>query len=247
MENFKLKSSTHLNRKAVGILTLVLAVFTLSSCLKTKNDDIQQNASALAVINASPDLDKFDFVIDNNLVNSGSFSFSERLAYQNIYSGQRRIAIYKDETRDTIRTGTLTAQAGKIYSVYVVGPGVKPEFLIVKDSLSAPTAGKAHIRFINLSLNSPELKLNYGVGGDSTLFSNVKYKKDTKFVEVAGGKKYNFTTSESSGASTVPVGAQNSVMIESGKIYTVWAKGYYDMLDTGADSLKLGLKVQLNN
>ncbi|WP_161603017.1 DUF4397 domain-containing protein [Pedobacter arcticus] len=226
------------NRK-IGVLAILLAVFSLTSCLKDNNT--APNSAWLSVINASPNLENFDFVIDNRLVNNDSFSFTERLPYFDIYTGSRRIGIYKDETTDTLRTGTLLAKPGEIYSVYVVGEAPSHEFLTITDSLTNPTTGKAQIRFLNLSVGAPALKLNYGV--DSTLVSDVAYKKHSKFVEIPGGKKYNFSVTTQTGSGNT--GAENGVMIESGKIYTIWAKGFYNNATT-VDSLKLGLKIQRN-
>lgn len=240
MKNLKLKLMNGLKQKHIGVFAILLAVFSLTSCLKDNNNNVAPNYSWLAVINASPNIEKFDFVIDNKLVNSDAFKYTERLPYINIYSGLRNIGIYKDDTNDSLRTGKLTAKAGEIYSVYVVGLAPNHEFLTITDSLTKPSTGKAQIRFLNLSVNAPALKLNYGT--DSVLFNNIAYKKHSDFVEIPAGKKYNFSVATEAG--TGNTGTENGVMIESGKIYTVWAKGVYD--NTTVDSLKLGLKIQVN-
>ena len=134
----------------------------------------------------------------------------------------------------------MIAKPGEIYSVYVVGEAPNHEFLTITDSLETPTTGKANIRFLNLSVNAPALKLNYGV--DSTLFNSVTYKNFSDFVEIPGGKRYDFSVATATG--TGNTATESNVLIESGKIYTIWAKGIYD--NTTVDSLKLGLKIQAN-
>nr|WP_294897484.1 DUF4397 domain-containing protein [uncultured Pedobacter sp.] len=240
MKNLKSKLTKSLKQKNIGLLAILLAVFSLSSCLKNNDNNAVPNYSWLSVINASPNLDKFDFAIDNQIVNSDSFGFTERLPYFNIYSGTRKIGIYKDQTTDSLRTGTLIAKPGEIYSLYVVGAAPNQEFLTITDSLTTPTTGKAQIRFLNLSVNAPALKLNYGV--DSTLVNSVSYKGHSGFVEIPGGKNYNFSVAAATGSGNTAT--QSNVLIESGKIYTIWAKGFYD--NTTVDSLKLGLKIQGN-
>ncbi len=232
----------NLKKRIIGILAVLLAVFSLTSCLKSNDNNAVPDYSWLSVINASPNLEKFDFVIDKRLVNDDSFSFTERLPYFNIYGGTRKIVIYKDQSTDSLRAGTLVAKSGEIYSLYVVGEAPNHEFLTITDSLKTPSTGKAQVRFLNLSVNAPALKLNYGVGVDSVLFSNVAYKKHSAFVEIPGGKKYNFSVATEAG--TGNTATESSVMIESGKIYTIWAKGLYN--NTTNDSLKLGLKIQKN-
>jgi len=242
MTTLKLKLMKAFKQKNIAVIAVLLAVFSLSSCLKNNDDNnLTVNYSALSVINASPNLQKFDFVIDNRLVNEGEFDFSERLPYFNIYSGTRGIGIFKDQTRDSLRTGKLIAQAGKIYSLYVVGQAPNHEFLTIQDSLTKPSTGKAQIRFLNLSVNAPALKLNYGV--DSTLFNNITYKGHSAFVEIPGDKNYNFTISTATGTGNSAV--ETNVKVESNRIYTVWAKGIYD--NTTNDTLKLAVKIQENN
>ncbi|MFC5285035.1 DUF4397 domain-containing protein [Pedobacter alpinus] len=238
MKNFKFNLSNWVKKSSVKALVFGFGVLTLSSCLKNDNDNVAPNYSALAIINASPGLQPFDFVIDNQIVNQGSFDFTERLPYVNIFSGNRRIGIYKDQTADSIKTGSILAQPGKYYSLYVVGQPANLEFLTITDSVAATTTGKAQIRFLNLSVNSPSLKLNYGV--DSLLINNLAYKNHSNFVEIPGGKRYNFTVkSDDVNGKT----AESNVLIESGRIYTVWASGLYN----NTDSLKLGVKIQRNN
>lgn len=239
MKNFKLDLFNKGKQKILKVGLIGLGVFTLSSCLKDSGDNFTPNYSALSIINASPGLQPFDFVIDNQIVNQGAFDFTERLPYVNIYSGNRKIGIYKDQTADSLKTGVIKAEPNKVYSVYVIGQPSSLEFLTIRDSTGAPAVGKAQIRFLNLSVNAPALKLNYGV--DSTLFNSINYKNRSNFVEIPGGKSYNFTI-KSDDANGKTAGS-NNVLIESGKIYTVWASGLYN----NTDSLKLGIKIQKNN
>jgi len=242
MNILKLNPMKLLKLSNTSLIFGLLAVFTLSSCLKDKTgDNPVPSYAALSVVNASPNLQRFDFVIDNRLVNDDAFDFSERLAYFNIFTGTRSIGIYKDQTKDSLRTGRLVAVSGKIYSLYVVGIAPNHEFLVVQDSLVRPATGKAQIRFMNLSPNAPALKLNYGL--DSTLFNNIVYKGRTEFVEVTGGKNYNLSISPATG--TGNTATQANVKIESNRIYTVWAKGIYN--NTTNDTLKLAVKIQQNN
>ena len=240
MKIFKLNVFNWVKQSNVKALVIGFAALTtLSSCLKDSSNNAVPNYSALSVINASPGLQPFDFVIDNQIVNQGSFNFTERLPYVNIFSGIRKVGIYKDQTSDSIKTGTFTAQAGKFYSLYVVGQPTNLEFLTIQDSVKTPATGNAQVRFLNLSVNSPSLKLNYGV--DSTLVNSLTYKAVSNFVEIPGGKKYNFSIkSDDANGKTAE---SSNVLIESGRVYTVWASGLYN----NTDSLKLGIKIQRNN
>ncbi|MEO5909306.1 MAG: DUF4397 domain-containing protein [Pelobium sp.] len=226
-------------KSKMGLLLAIGLTISLSSCLKNNDDYVDQNFSALAVIHASPGLQPFDFVLDKQKINSDAFDYSERLNYFNIYSGNIAFGIFKTQTVDSIKTGILVAQPNKYYSVYVIGEASNPEFLTIADSLTAPKAGMAKVRFLNLSLNSPALNLSYGA--ESTLFSNTAYKAHSEFTEIEGGKNYSFTIENSSGEVK---GSADNIPLQSGRIYTIWSTGIYN---STSENLKTGIKIQMND
>lgn len=227
-----------LNSK-IGLLFATVITIGLSSCLKNNDNYVNPGFSALAVIHASPGLQSFDFVLDNQKINSDAFDYTERLKYFNIYSGNRGFGIFKAQTIDSIKTSILAAEPDKYYSLYVIGEASNPEFLTLADSLTAPATGMAKVRFLNLSLNSPSLTLNYGA--DSTLFSNTAYKEHSEFTEIEGGKNYNFASENSDGDTK---GTADNIPLQSGRIYTIWSTGIYN---STSDSLKTGIKIQMND
>ncbi|MBK0384173.1 DUF4397 domain-containing protein [Pedobacter sp. SD-b] len=240
-----MKNSIKISKKKYLIhgLAAIALMFSLSSCLKNNNDNATPNIAALSVIHAAPGLQSFDFVINNQRVNSAPFNFSERLPYFNIYGGNRTFGIFKAGSADSIKTGNFLAESGKFYSIYVIGQATEPQFLILKDSLTVPTVGKARVRFLNLSPDAPALSLSLkstSNPSDSTLFSNQTYKSQSLFTEIDGGKTYSFTTRSNS---ETAVATLDNVNIESGKIYTIWSKG---LISSTNDTTKVGLKVQQN-
>lgn len=221
------------------LLIIITLLFTLSSCLKDNNDNTVPQIAALSVVHASPGTQDFDFITDGRFV-AGPFKYSQLLRYNEFYSGIRNISIYKANATanaDTLRTGRINLEAQKYYTLFVVGAATAPEFLLVKDSIEAPAAGKARLRFINLSPDAGSFDLVSD--GTTNLFSNTAYKMYTSFVSVDGNKTYDFEIKKA-GATKASL---PDVEIKSGFNYTIWAKG---LEAATVDSLKTSITVQQN-
>lgn len=219
----------------------VVLLFSLSSCLKN-NENTKPNIAALSVIHASPGLQKFDFLINNQRINSSPFDYSQRLPYFNIYGGIRTFGIYKAQSTDSIKLGSFEAKSDNYYSIYVIGQAASPQFLVLTDSLTQPSAAKANVRFLNLSPDAPALNLSFSQneGQDSTLFSNLNYKSHSAFVGIGGGKTYTFKIKS---ADQTTMATVEKVNIESGRIYTIWSKGLVNSIN---DTTKIGIIIQPN-
>jgi hypothetical protein len=238
MKNFnKISTKKHL----IFYLSGIILLFSLSSCLKN-TDNVSPNIAALSVIHASPGLQKFDFVINNQRINSTPFDYSQRLPYFNIYGGIRTFGIFKPQSTDSIKLGSFEAQSDKYYSIYVIGKAANPQFLVLTDSLTQPSAAKANVRFLNLSPDAQALSLSLSKNNeqDSTLFSNLNYKSHSAFTGIDGGKIYTFKI-KSGNENTVET--LENVNIESGRIYTIWSKG---LINSTNDTTKMGIMIQPN-
>lgn len=222
-------------------LASVVLLFTLSSCLKN-DENTNPNIAALSVIHASPGLQKFDFVVNNQRINSSPFDYSQRLPYFNIYGGTRTFGIYKVQSTDSIKLGSFEAKSDNYYSIYVIGQATNPQFLVLTDSLTQPSAAKANLRFLNLSPDAPalSLSLSQNEGQDSTLFSNLNYKSHSAFTGIKGGKTYTFKIKS---ADQTTLATVEDVNVESGRIYTIWSKG---LINSTNDTTKVGIIIQPN-
>ncbi len=146
-----------------------------------------------------------------------------------------------------VKSVTLNADANKYYSVYLSGRVQAPEVLVTTDDISRPAEGKAKIRFVNVS---PDLAgvdlagaLSRVTSARPVLFSNSNYNTSSDFISVDAGN-YAFEL-RGTGTSTV-IGTQSrtgevipqigqvstanvnsfTLLIESGKVYTLIARGY---------------------
>lgn len=233
MSNFRTISNLK-KLTAAKTFVAVSVLLTLTSCLKNNNDYTPQQVAAVSVFHASPGTQAFNFITDRG-TGSGPFTFSSRTFYNLYAAGQRTISIRKiGGAQDTLRTGTVNLEADKFYSIYIVDQAPNPNFLIIRDSLTSPAAGKAKIRFINLSPDAGALSLT--TASDSLLFNTTAYKVHTAFSDITGNKTYTFKIKNNG----TDKATRQNVEIKTGRVYTIWAKG---IENTTNDTLKTGIQV----
>lgn len=123
------------------------------------------------------------------------------------------------------------------YSVFASGVVTNPSMFVTVDNLTAPSAGKAKVRFVNLSPDN----FNESVFvGSSKIDSNVTYKGVTSFIEVNAGT-YKITAQDPSNIPSVQILDQQ--VLTAGKIYTIMLTGTL----SGTGTAGLNLKMITNN
>ena len=212
-----------------------------------KDSEPYPDVAGVSLVNASPTATNLDFYLDNAKVNVNPMSYMAALNYFNAIIGSRTATVKSSATSQELLTEKIPFAVNKYYSVFVTG--TEPlSYLVTKDSLYAPSADKALVRFINLSpdsgplqlASSPKAAINESVV-TTTLFSNIAYKAYTEYHQVDPGKFLISIKDQATGAdkATLP-----DVEILSGKIYTIYAKGLNAA--TVAD-YKLGIRVMRYN
>jgi hypothetical protein len=203
-----------------------LVIFTAAGCIKNHDDIPAPAISGLAFVNASPDAPSVNINVDNRQVNSDSFPFKSHIDYVNAFSGTREVTAFEGGTKKT--TANITLEEGRLYSLFLAGPWASSEFVLLEDSLSRPESGKAHIRFLNMSVGAPSLDL---LSGGTALVANKAYKANSGYINVDGDKQYNFTIREH-GQSADKV-TLSAITIQAGYNYTIWANGVYTQTGAG--------------
>lgn len=228
-------------RRFAKVAVAVGITLSLSSCLKNNDSNYVAPPSAgLSIFHASPGTQPFNVAIGNTIINNGynliEFEYSKALQYVGVTPGSRNVSLLKKNTKDTIRTGTFNLSNDKYYSLFVVDAAPNPNFLFIEDVITTPLAGKARVRFVNLSPDAGPLDLIANAGTDTLLFSSTAYKAASPFTDLSGTKPYKFEI-KSGGTSKATL---ENIEIKSGGTYTIWAKG----LSTATnDSLKTSIKV----
>jgi hypothetical protein len=199
--------------------------------------DLQPATSNVKVVHASPDAPAVDLLVDNVLAGTG-LTYPNNTSYLNLTSGTKNIKVNVSGTSTTAIEADVLFNANKDYSVYAVDVVSNISALVLEDDLTAPVAGKAHVRFIHLSPNAPAVDITLTDG--TVIFGNKSFKEFTPFTPLDAGS-YDLQV-RVAGTSTVALDL-GTITIENGNIYTVFAKG----LLNGTGDQALGAEIIINN
>lgn len=222
--------------KTTTLLAALVITLGLSSCMKDDFENTPISISGLSLVHASPTTEKLDVYIDNTRASIDDFAFGNKMDYLRAYSGDRTITVTKKglTTRLTSDVVKLVPDFG--YTVFVVDKFEAIDLLTLQDDLALPAAGKAKIRFVNLSPDGGAL--NLAINGAATdLADNRAFKEFSAFVPVDAAENVTFNVkNKATGAVEATI---SGVKIEDGKIYTIYAKG----LKANADDTRFGAAI----
>jgi hypothetical protein len=214
-----------------GNLLILAAVMvfgiSMSSC---KKEEVKEYAKIL-VTHASPDAPGVDLLVDGAKQNSAALTFPNSTAYIQLEAGTRNIKVNVAGTTTSVINADLNFSKDKNYSIFAVDSVSKISAIVLEDDLTAPAAGKAHVRFVHLSPNAPAVDVAVASSG-AVVFGDVVFKENTAFTPLDAGA-YSLDV-RVAGTSTVAL-VLPTITLEAGKIYTVFAKGFLG--GTGAQAL----------
>jgi Domain of unknown function (DUF4397) len=197
------------------------ALLGLTSCEKEKTveETPVENANVM-VIHASPTAPAVDVLVDDKKV-AGPAVFGINTNYLTVKAGTRNVKVNVAGTSTSAINAPVTVAKDKNYSIFAVTDAATITPLVFTDDLTAPAAGKAHVRVIHLSPDAPAVDV--AITGGAVLFPALAFKTATAFTPVNAGT-YNLEI-RAAGATTAVLPIPG-VVFTAGKIYTVYAKGY---------------------
>jgi hypothetical protein len=204
------------------------------------------------VVHAIPDGGGVSVSVENAPSSLTSLTYLSSSPYFTIPSGgSRQIRLLSGST--TVRSANFVVSTGRNYTYFAVNKAsaTSSNTLVVTDNLSSPAAGKAHVRFLHLAPDAPEVKVTT-IGGTETVFSRRRYLQTTTG---SGATQINFTnfTPLDAGSYNLEVRKQSDdgivltltgVQLEAGKIYTIYARGLVTNPATGQE---LGASILVHN
>lgn len=202
----------------------------VSSCNKDEDNDTHEH-SFVMVVHASPNAPGVDLLIDNSKKNTSALTFPNNTGYLMLDPGTRNVKVNVSGTSTTVIDANLSLTKDMNYSVFAVDSVSKISAVVLTDDLSAPAAGKAHVRFVHLSPNAPAVDVAVASSG-AVVFGNKAFKEYTAFTPLDAGT-YNLDV-RVAGTSNVAL-VLPAITLEAGKIYTVFAKGFLG--GTGTEAL----------
>lgn len=224
----------------ISFLALSAICFAFVSC-KEEETVTPAETSKVLVVHASPNAPGVDLYVDQVKLNSAALTFPANTGYLTANAGSRRIQVKVNPSTTSSASAidaTLPLTKDVNYSVYAIDSVSKISPLVTVDDLTAPASGKAHIRFIHLSPNAPAVDVSVaGQAAGAGLFLNRTFNKTITpaqyaFIPVDAGT-YNLEVRAA--GTTTSVLDLTGVTLTAGKIYTVFAKGFFG--GTGAQAL----------
>jgi hypothetical protein len=221
------------------LFALVLAAFVTAGC---SDDDDSPTApgtppARVNVVHASPDAPAVDLLVDGTIKGTG-LAFPNNTGYLDVAAGARNIKVNVSGTSTTAINADLTLTSGVNYSVFAVDSVASIAPVVLTDDLTAPAAGKAHVRFVHLSPNAPAVDV--GVTGGGVVFPNRAFKEFTAFTPLDAGTYDLEVRLAGTGTVVLPL---PGITLQAGRIYTVFARGFVG----GAGAQALGAEIDVNN
>lgn len=200
--------------------------------------DMVSAVTYVNVTHASPDAPGVDLLVDGIVVNSQALEFPDNTGYLMVNSGTRNFKVNASGTSFTVIDETMTIGANMNYSIFAIDELSDIRALVLQDDLSAPVAGKAHVRFAHLSPDAPAVDITLTDG--TVIFGNVAFGEHVDFTPLDAGM-YDLEV-RVAGTNTVAL-ELSGISLVDGAIYTVFAKGFLN----GDGSQALGAEIIVNN
>ena len=226
-----------------NVFLKMTSVILLCGIFMACNKDDDPAKARVMVVHASPNAPNVDVRI-NNAIALTNLAYPTNSNYTEVNSGSINFKISPTGTTNYVIDASTNLEANKNYSIFAIDSVSKIKVAAVGDDLTAPAAGKAHVRFFHFSPNAPAVDI--AVAGGAVLFPNRTFNDQEtnnaviSFTPLAAGT-YNLEV-RAAGTSTVVLALPN-ITLTAGKIYTVFAKGFLG----GAGGQALGAQIIPNN
>jgi hypothetical protein len=201
-------------KKLLSIATTLLLVLGLAT---TALSDGHQ--ARVRVVHASPDAPAVDVWVNDGIAFSNA-PFKGITNYAALDTGTYSVKVVPTGATEPVVIEADLALEAKDYTVVALGLLEDIEPLVLVDNNSAPTAGKAHVRFVHASPDAPAVDI--AVKDGAVLFANIAFKEIGDYLPVDAGT-YDLEV-RLAGTDTVALDVPGLALAE-GTVYTVFAMG----------------------
>ncbi len=224
--------------KNICLFSFVVVALAFAGCSKTNNGP--SNTASVMFVNGCNGSSNIDTKIGGTKLTSASnIAYFNNSGYQTVTAGTGvSVNYYLTNQGTPLCNGTPTFAAGSHYSVFAGGIITAPTFVVTTDDVTAPAAGKAKVRFINLS--SEALNESFYIGS-SKLDSNISPGSYSGFSEVTATTGVQVLIQDPAQPTLLAQIASQPLL--AGKIYTIMLSG----TSTGTGSGVLTVTVINNN
>jgi Domain of unknown function (DUF4397) len=194
--------------RTAGVVALLLGALALPAAAGA-----QGARARVRVLHLSPDAPKIDVYVDGTSTLT-AVPFKTATKHAQVPAGTHTVEIRPagSANGNPLATARATLAPDAAYTLAAVGPAAKLQVMVLKDDFTAPPAGKAKLRGIDASPQSPPIDI--AIAGGPVLFHDLTFPEATPFatvkagsmaleVRMAGTKQVVFK----SGARPLPAGA----------------------------------------
>lgn len=175
------------------------------------------------ILHASPDAPNVDIYINRQKLVT-NFKFKQFTQYFPLPPGTYNISIYPTGSiNNPILNKNFSIVENEIVTLAAVNMFKDIELMPIQDPILPKIPGKAYLRFINLSPNSPEVDLTLSDG--NKLFESVGYKEMTEYIPLLPGN-YTFQIRPST-SGTIILNVPNAIL-KPNRFYSIYAVGLID-------------------
>jgi hypothetical protein len=167
--------------RTAGVVALLLGVVALPGTAGA-----QGGQARFRVLHLSADAPRLDVYVDGTRT-LANVPFKTATRHVQVSAGTHTFELRPagSGADDPLVTDRVTVASGAAYTLAAVGLAAKMQVLVLKDDFSAPPPGKAKLRSIDATPQSPPIDI--AVAGGPVLFRNLTFPKATPFVTVDAG------------------------------------------------------------
>jgi hypothetical protein len=201
-------------------LTL-LAGSVLTSCFGDLEAPSLPPIAYVSIYQGSPDAPAMDIFANANKVNREPMNFSEALAYNQFYPGNRNFRFSPSNSATSLFEKNFRLSADSVYSVFVLNKSVNLDAILVKDVWKDPNAEKAQLRLVHLSPDTEGVKLVLNQG-TTPIIASTAYKSVSNFVEIPKGNATLVLKSADTDQTLITSG---TLELKGNRVYTLIVRG----------------------
>jgi len=151
------------NYRLFNFISIVLATFLLSSCLKD-NDDQKIPMALFTMVNGYSDANAVVYYADGGALQNPNYpmEFKSYRPIVGLFTGARKIAV-SSEYNSILTDTTITVKDSTIYTSFLFGTKSKPVQIITTDRINKEIKNtESGLRFFNLAEGTDQVTLQIG-------------------------------------------------------------------------------------
>jgi Domain of unknown function (DUF4397) len=228
--------------KILSIALLMTPLFILSSCKPDPDPVVPAVYGKVLLFNGAAGAPAVDLYVDGTKSNATAIAYGGASAYAQIEAGTIAHKLFTKTVTGAVIDSVPSFKANKDvgYSYYAYKDNdATGSFRVIAttDALTAPAAGKAKIRIVQLipdiannTAIDIEVVATGGIATNRNDFTAVKFKESRDFIELAKGTydlKVKYT-----GTTNLVITKATPITLAEGKIYTFVAHGLSSKINT---------------